>query len=178
MAEQVSTKVVTGKVRFSYANVFEAKAVNEGDEAKYSVAVLIPKKDKATVAKVEAAVNAAIEQGKSKWGGKVPLNLKRPLRDGDTEREGEEYKGMYFINCTSKNKPGIVDAELNPILSREEFYSGCYGRASINFYAFDFKGNRGVAAGLNNLQKLEDGERLSGGATAADDFGSADDLLG
>ena len=171
------TKVITGKVRASFANVFEPKAVEEGGVLKYSVSLIIDKKDKKTLKKIEEAVEAAIETGKGKWGGKVPKNLKLPLRDGDTDREEEAYEGAMFVNAASGNKPQIVDADLNPIMDREQFYSGCYCRASINFYAFNVSGNKGIAAGLNNLQFLEDGENLSGVATAEEDFGEEDEFL-
>ncbi len=172
------TKVITGKVRFSYAQVFEPKAMNESSVPKYSISLIIPKKDKKTLDKIKAAIESAIEEGKaSKWGGKVPKNLKTPLRDGDDEREDDEvYAGAMFVNANSSNKPGLVDEDLNPILDKSEFYSGCYGRASINFYPYDSNGSKGIACGLNNLQKLEDGERLAGGgASAEEDFGSSDD---
>lgn len=172
------TKVITGKVRFSYAQVFEPKAMNESSTPKYSISLIIPKKDKKTLDKIKAAIESAIEEGKtSKWGGKVPKNLKTPLRDGDDEREDDEvYAGAMFVNANSSNKPGIVDEDLNPILDKSEFYSGCYGRASINFYPYDSNGSKGIACGLNNLQKLEDGERLGGGgSTAEEDFGSDSD---
>lgn len=173
-----STKVITGKVRFSYANVFEPKSIN-GSEPKYSCAILIDKKDKKTLAKIEAAIAAATEEGKAKFGGKVPKKLKTPLRDGDEEREDEAYEGMMFLNANSKTRPGVVDEDVNPILDQDEFYSGCYGRASLNFFAFNTNGNAGIAVGLNNLQKLEEGDRLSGGASAEEDFGSMeeDDLM-
>lgn len=171
-----STKVITGKVRFSYANVFEPRAISEDQKAKYSVSIIIPKKDKKTIAKIEAAIKTAAEEGKAKFGGKVPKKYKQPLRDGDEDREDDDaYADSVFINANSLNKPGLVDESLDPIMDKEEFYSGCYGRASVNFYAYNVSGNIGVACGLNNLQKLEDGERLGGGAASAeDDFG--DDL--
>lgn len=174
-----STKVVTGKVRFSYVHVFEPTSIDEGGDKFYNLCILIPKKDKAGVAKIEAAIKAATEQGvKSKWGGTLPKKLKLPLRDGEEEKEGEEYQGMYFLNAKSKNKPGVVDESLQAIIDRDEFYSGCWGRASLNFYPFEFNGTKGVAVGLGNLQKLEDGERLGGDfSTPEDDFGD-DDLLG
>lgn len=178
---ETSTKVITGKVRFSYAHVFEPHSIEEGQTKKYSVAILIPKKDKKTLDKIKEAVKAAAEAGKVKLGGKIPANMKQPLRDGDEERpDDENYAGCMFLNASSTNKPGLVDAELNPIMSKEDFYSGCYGRASINFYAFNTSGNKGVAAGLNNIQKLEDGENLGGGgASAESDFGDdKDDDLG
>ncbi len=172
------TKIITGKVRFSYAHVHEPVAIDENSEKKYSVSILIPKKDKKTLAKIEAAVEAATVEGKAKFGNKVPKDLKLPLRDGDEERdEDENYEGCMFLNASSKRKPGIVDENLDEIMEKDDFYSGCYGRASINFYAFNVAGNKGIAAGLNNLQKLEDGDRLSGGASAEEDFGEDNDLM-
>lgn len=175
MSNQVnSTKVVTGKVRFCYVNVFEPTAMNEGDTPKYNVCVLIPKSDTATIDKIKKAIEAAKEAGKAKLAdknGRIPANLKLPLRDGDEERPDDPaFEGHYFINANSMRQPSIVDRSLNPIMSRDEFYSGCYGRASINFYAFNVS-SKGIAAGLNNLQKLEDGEMLAGGSTAEEDFG-------
>lgn len=175
MSNQVnSTKVVTGKVRFCYVSVFEPTAMNEGDTPKYSICVLIPKSDTATIDKIKKAVEAAKEAGKAKLAdknGRIPANLKLPLRDGDEERPDDPaFEDHYFINANSMCQPSIVDRSLNPIMSRDEFYSGCYGRASINFYAFNVS-SKGIAAGLNNLQKLEDGEMLAGGSTAEEDFG-------
>lgn len=171
---QNSTKVVTGKVRFSYVNIFNARSFQQGQEPKYSICLLIDKKDKKTLSKIKAAIEAAKQEGiASKWGGKLPANLKLPLRDGDAERamEAPEYEGMYFLNANSTQKPGIVDKDLNEILDPTEVYSGCYGRASINFFPFNSNGNKGIAVGLNNIQKLEDGEPLgSARASAEEDF--------
>ena len=169
-----STKVVTGKVRFCYANVFEPTAMAEGDTPKYNVCILIPKSDTKTLEKINKAIEAAKQAGKAKLAdknGRIPSSIKTPLRDGDDERSDDpSFKGMYFINANSQRKPSIVDKELNPIMEIDEFYSGCYGRASLNFYAFNVQ-SKGIAAGLNNLQKLEDGEMLAGGSTAEEDFG-------
>lgn len=167
------TKVITGKVRFSYAHVFEPSAIEEGQEKKYSVSIIIPKKDKKTLKKIKEAIAAALEEGKAKFGGSIPKNYKNPLRDGDEEREDDEvYEGAMFINANSTRKPGLVDEDVNPIMDREDFYSGCYGRASVNFYAFNVSGNKGIACGLNNLQKLEDGDHLGGSPDSAEtDFG-------
>lgn len=165
-----STKVVTGEVRFSYAHVFEPASI-EGSEPKYSVSILIDKNDKKTLSRVKAAIEAAKQAGLSKFGGKVPANLKLPVRDGDTEREDDEvYAGKYFINANAKTKPGLVDKGGNPIIDTTEFYSGCYGHASITFYAFNTSGNKGIACGLNNIMKTRDGEMLGGRASAEDDF--------
>ena len=175
MANQVnSTKVVTGKVRFCYVNVLEPTAMSDNDTPKYNVCILIPKSDTATVDKIKKAIEAAKEAGKAKLAdknGRIPSNIKIPLRDGDDERgDDPAFAGCYFINANSLRQPSVVDRALNPILDRSEFYSGCYGRASINFYAFNVQ-SKGIAAGLNNLQKLADGEMLAGGSTAEEDFG-------
>lgn len=181
-AKRTGTKVTTGKVRLSYAHLFEPHAI-DGNEPKYSVSVIIPKSDKETLRAIKEAVNEAKEQGKGKWGGKVPANVKTPLRDGDVDREGDEaYAGCYFLNANSKNKPGIVDVNVQPILDATEVYSGCYARLTLNFYAYNANGNKGVAAGLGNVQKLADGEPLGGFTRAEDDFdvieSAEDDFLG
>ncbi len=178
MANEDITKVVTGKVRFSFLHVFEPYLM---EEKKYSVSLLIPKSDKATIAKINKAVDAAREQAKAKNGGKLPPKFKLPLNDGDIDRSDDKaYAGCYYVNATSKTKPGVVDKDLNPILDQDELYSGCYGRASIRFYPFDTSGNRGVACGLNHVQKLKDGEPLGNRSSADDDFSEPfddDDLL-
>lgn len=166
------TKVVTGIVRLSYANVWEAVAINDG-KPKFSVSLIIPKSDTKTVESINSAIDAAIKEGAAKFGGKIPNKaaLKLPLRDGDVEREDDEaYKNSYFVNANSTTAPQIVDRSVQPILDRSEVYSGCYARVSINFYAFNSNGNRGIACGLGNIQKIRDGEPLSGRTSAADDF--------
>jgi hypothetical protein len=178
MANQVktNTKVVTGKIRMSYVNLFTARAMVEGQDPKYSLCVLIPKSDKETANKINSAIEAAKKAGASLWGGKIPTNLKTPLRNGDEERpDQEEYAGHYFLNATSKQKPGVVDKSLNEILDTTEVYSGCYGRVSLNFYAFNQAGNKGIGCGLQNVQKLADGESLAGRTRAEDDFDAVDD---
>ena len=171
-----ATKVVTGKVRLSYAHVWDPVSINDS-KPKYSVSLIIPKGDKETVKKINAAVDAAIEEGIAKFGGKKPNKaaLKLPLRDGDTERDDEVYKNAYFVNANSTTAPQIVDRAVNPILDREEVYSGCYARVSINFYAYNTNGNKGIACGLGNIQKIADGEPLGGRSNAKDDFSSLDD---
>ena len=175
------TKVITGvNTRWSYANVHQPKSIN-GGKPKYSVSLIIPKSDTVTVNKVNAAIQAAYEEGESKLKGNgksvPPLSaIKTPLRDGDLERPDDEaYKNSYFINANSSTAPGIVDADRQPIIERSEVYSGVYGRASINFYAFNVNGNRGIACGLNNLQKIRDGEPLGGKSSAESDFATEDD---
>ena len=166
-----ATKVVTGVVRLSYANVWEPVSI-KGGTPKFSVSLIIPKDDEKTLAAINAAIDAAIQDGVSKFGGKIPNRaaLKLPLRDGDIERDDEAYKGSYFVNANSTTAPQIVDRAVQPILDRGEVYSGCYARVSINFYAFNTNGNRGVACGLGNIQKVKDGDPLSGKSSAVVDF--------
>ena len=175
-ANKNTTKVVTGVVRLSYANVWEPVSIN-GGTPKYSVSLIIPKSDTKTIEAINAAVDTAIKEGAAKFGGKIPNKaaLKLPLRDGDVERDDEAYKGAYFVNANSTSAPQIVDRAVQPILDRSEVYSGCYARVSINFYAFNSSGNRGIACGLNNLQKISDGEPLGGKSRAEDDFSTEDD---
>ena len=176
VAKASPTKVITGIVRLSYANVHEPKSINGGAE-KFSVSLIIPKSDTKTIAAINAAVDAAIEEGRGKFGGKIPNRaaLKLPLRDGDIDRPDDEaYADSYFVNANSNSAPEIVDKLLNPIMSRSEVYSGGYARVSVNFYAFNSNGNRGIACGLGNIQKIRDGEPLGGKASATDDFTSDD----
>ena len=181
-ALRMPTKVITGpNTRFSYLNAWEPKAI-DGGKPKYSVSLIIPKDDTATLNKIKAAIQAAYEEGQSKLKGNgksVPAltAIKTPLRDGDAERPDDD--NLYPVDmaklANSASAPGIVDADRQPIIERSEMYSGIYGRASINFYAFNVNGNRGIACGLNNLQKLRDGEPLGGKASAESDFATEDD---
>lgn len=174
-----ATKVITGKVRLSYANIWEPKAINGGEE-KYSASILIPKSDKETLRKIKDAVDALKQEAMSKNKGKLPPKFHTPLRDGDEEKPDDEaYAGHYFFNASSKNKPGIAKpigkgsdgkTKLEEITDSTEVYSGCYAKVSVNFYLFDTNGNRGIAAGLNNIVKVQDGEPLAGRASVQSDF--------
>jgi hypothetical protein len=171
------TKVITGKVRFSFCNVWVAKSINGGD-AKYSVSLVIPKTDKETLGRINAGIKEAEKAGIAKYGAKFTsgAGFKRPLRDGDIDRSDDEnYANCYFVNANSSTKPGVVDKNRDTILDSTEVYSGCYGRASLSFYPFNTNGNRGIACGLQNLQKLSDGEPLGGRSRAEDDFDAYED---
>lgn len=179
-----STKLVTGKVRLSYAKVWEPEADDYGN-LWYSTAILIPKEDKATLSKYKAIIEALKEQAKAKYGGKLPKDFHTPLRDGDEEAEekGEAYVGHFFFNAKSKNKPGIAKpigkgpdgkTKFQEITDTTEVYSGCYAKVSVNFYLFDQKGNKGIAAGLNNIVKVQDGDFLGGRSSVNDDFADED----
>ena len=170
-----ATKVITGpKCRFSYCHIWEPQSVN-GEDPRYSVCVLIPKTDTETAGKIRAAIKAAYREGEAKLKGKESLpplkSLKTPLRDGDVERPDDPaYAGCWFLNANSDRAPGVVDAHVQPIRDRNEVYSGCYGRVSVTFFAFNTNGNRGIACGLNNLQKVRDGEPLDGRMSAEEEF--------
>lgn len=166
------TKVVTGKVRLSYANVWEPKAIGDG-KPKFSVSILISKDDTETLDRINKAIDQAIEEGIGKFGGKKPNRaiLKTPLRDGDVERpEDEAYANCYFINANSATAPQIVDLNVQPILEHSEVYSGIFARVSINFYPFNSNGSKGIACGLGNIQKIADGEPLGGKVAASSEF--------
>ena len=171
--------MITTVVRFSYLNAFEPKPTPSGD-LKYSVSMLIPKEDEAGIKQIQAAINAAVQKGieTNKFTQAQIKMLRLPIRDGDEEFEagnrGAEYKGHFFVNATSKNKPGVVQAQKGgppvPVFDPDDFYSGCYGRADVNFFPYNQAGNRGVGCGLNNLMKVNDGERLDGRQKAEDAF--------
>lgn len=181
-----ATQITTGKVRFSYAHLFTPRASLDGGPSKYSVTLLIPKSDKATLTKINAAMEAARNAFTTKTGKKLPAKLPSTLHDGDLTRDnGEEFgpecKGCYVMTVSSNNPPVIVDANKVPITNPQELYSGCYGRAIINFYVYDYMSKRGISAGLNGIMKLYDGEPLAGGIVTDsdwDDDWEDDDLLG
>ena len=172
MNNQNNTKVIV-PCRFSYLHCWEPDSVNGGDP-KYSVSAIIPKSDTKTVNAIKAAIEQAKKDSVSKWGGKVPANLKLPLRDGDIDRPDDEaYAGCYFFNANSRQAPQVVDSKVQPILDQSEVYSGCYGKISVTFYGYNSNGNRGIACGLGNIQKTRDGESLGGGRVSAEtDFGA------
>lgn len=168
------TKVIV-PCRFSYLHCWEPDSVN-GGEPKYSVSAIIPKSDTKTINAIKAAIEQAKKDSLSKWGGKVPGNLHLPLRDGDIDRPDDEaYAGCYFFNANSRQAPQVVDAKVQKIIDQSEVYSGCYGKISVTFYGYNSNGNRGIAAGLGNIQKLKDGESLGGRSNAEDEFTTEDE---
>lgn len=183
MNESTTTKMNIGEVRFSYCHLFTPEAVSDGADKKYSVSVIIPKTNTQLIAGIKQCINAAYQQGlASRWKGRKPAVWKNPLRDGDTERpDDESYANSYFINVTSRTKPGIVKrmtvggvTKLVEVTNEEDVYSGCYGYVSVNFFPFANAGNNGVACGLNNVLKTRDGEFLGGRSSAQADFSGLD----
>lgn len=176
-----NTKVITGEVRLSYVHLFEKYAQNEGQEPKYSCVILVPKSDRKTIKAIKAAQEVALENGKaSKFGGRIPSNWKNTFRDGDEDdavdhERNPEYAGHMFMTVSANQQPGIVDRKVQDILDSREVYSGMYARVSINAFPFNTQGNKGVSFGLNNVQKLRDGEPLGGRSRADDEFDEVDD---
>lgn len=172
-----ATKVVTGKVRLSYVHLFEPYGQN-GQEAKFSCVLLIPKTDKTTIAKLRAAQETALENGKTnKFGGSIPKNWSDTIHDGDEEADLErnpEYAGHLYMSVSAKTRPGIVDRDVQPVLDSTEVYSGCFARVSVNAFPYNTQGKKGVSFGLNHVQKLADGDFLGGRSKAEDDFDSVD----
>jgi len=179
-----TTRVTTKKVRFSYVHVFEPTAMEEGQTKKYQSAILIPKSDKVTVQAAKDAIQLALNNGKDRcFGGKIPAKWTNPLRDGDEEYPDDEvYAGHYFLNAKSIKRPVILGPDKELLVDKDDFYSGCYGRAVLNFYAYG--GNvpsKGVAVGLESAMKLEDGDNLGGGGLSHQDiidaYDDQDDLM-
>lgn len=164
------TKVVFGPVRLSYTHLFSKYIPDGSTEGKYMTNVLIPKKEKETIKALQDAIQAAKVAGiSSKWGGKEPLVLDLPLRDGK-DKDEEIYKGCLFLNAKASTRPGVVDSDRNPITDEEEIYSGVWAYVSVSFYPYSVSGNKGVACGLNNVMKFKDDERLGGRVSAVTDF--------
>ena len=173
----MSTRVVTGKVRFSYCYVCSPRHNEFNGKDEFSTQILVDKNDAETVSALKAAAKAALT---AKWGDKIPPKVKNPLRDGDTETKsdgsplGSEYQGKFFITVKSMKRPGIIDANGHELIGADDVSSGDFGRVSLNAAAYDAAGNRGVSFYLNNVQLLQKGESLGGGRTsAAQDFGVA-----
>ena len=173
-----NTKVVTGKVRLSYVNLFTPRRNDDGVE-KFGCKLLIDKRDRATLQAIEAAVEAAKLLARESMGARAQ-HLRATLHDGDGDKPsggpyGPECKGHMVLSVSSRQRPQIVDRHLEPITDPEELYSGCYGRVSLNLYPYDVSGNRGIAAGLNNVQKVADGQRLGNRMNAQDEFDEYDE---
>ena len=173
------TKVVTGKVRLTYVHLFEPWSMDvTKQEPKYSVCILIPKSDTKTIAALRQAEKAAADAGIAKFGGTKPKNLKLIIHDGDTDAEldkNPERAGHWYMSVSAKQRPGVVDRNVQPIIEPSDIYSGCYGRVSLNAYAYSVNGNKGISFGLNNVQKLEDGDPLGNITLPEDDFDALDD---
>ena len=175
----METGFVTGEVRFSYVNLVTPRVPTNGGEPKYSATLLIPKSDTVTKAKLDAAINAAIQKGVSeKWGGQMPARPHVPVYDGDGVRDngesfGPECKGHWVLTASSKQQPGVVDRNVQRVIDTTKIYSGMYGYAQLNCFAYLNAGKRGVGIGLQNVQIIRDGEQLAGNRQAPEDVFNA-----
>lgn len=168
------TRVVTGEVRLSYVHLLEPWAFDT-EEPKYSVTMLIRKDDADTVAKVRAAADEAVERGiAEKWGGGKPANLGSTLKDGD-DMDDPSCAGCWVLRASSRNRPGVVDRQVQPVIDPDQVYSGCYGRVSFSWFPYSVSGNNGISAGLINVQILRDGEPLGTRTRPEDDFKPVND---
>jgi hypothetical protein len=177
MYQNIPTKVLTGEVRLSYANLTTPRANKPGDKEKYSVTLLIPKSDTATKANIDASAEAAAQEAQGKlWNGVRPPVLPVPIHDGDGVREngtpfGPECKGHWVMTASTYNRPQVVhQSDVNTELAPQDIYSGMYARVTINFFGYLNNGKKGVGCGLGNVMKTRDGEPLAGGASASADF--------
>jgi len=167
--------MITSLMRISYPALFEPKE-NPSGALKYSCSLLIPKSDKNGIKELEAAIEQAKQKGKEKlWKGKIPVFRYQPLRDGDAElatgeKEGKEYEGMMFLNCSSDNPPGVVGPDAKPLMSQDAIFAGCWVRADINPFPYSNSGNNGIGWGLNNVMLVKEDERLDGRQKAEDAF--------
>lgn len=165
-----SIRVMTPKFRVSFPNLFKPKSAFEGQEPVYSVQMLIPKDTN-----IDELKRAAKKAATKKFGDELPKNFRWPFKNGN-EKNLENYKDMIVIEARSKMKPGVVDRSLTEIIDAGEVYAGCWARATLVAYGYDKAGNRGVSFGLQNLQKVDEGEAFSGRSNAKDDFDALDEL--
>ena len=179
-APQDLKRVVTGQVRLSYVHLIAPRPARQpGEEAKYSVTLLIPKTDIATKQRIDTAIQTAIQEGvTAKWNGTRPAQPAVPIYDGDGVRPSgeafsEECRGHWVLTASSTQRPEIVDLNLNPVVQATEIYSGMYARVSVRFFAYAASGKKGIGCGLGNVQKVADGEPLAGRQSAESDFGAA-----
>lgn len=171
-------EIVTGQARLSFVHLFKPYAYTPGAEEKFSTTILVPKTDTTTKQRIDAAIEAAAQQGQAeKWGGQRPAIMPTPIYDGDGVRPsdgapfGEECKGHWVFTAASKQPVEVVDAGGNPIINETEVYSGMYGRVCVQFFAYNFSGKKGIGCGLGPVQKIADGEPLAGHTSAAEAFG-------
>ncbi|MEG0051404.1 MAG: DUF2815 family protein [Terrisporobacter sp.] len=169
MSKNINSRKVILGCRFSYLNCFEPHSIN-GDDPRYGLCAIVPKSDEKTISEINKAIEVAKKESIAKWGF-TPENIKTPLRDGDVDfTDNEVYKSCYFFNANSKDAPQVVNCKVQPILDKNEIYSGCYGRISVTFYGYHVDGVYGIAAGLGNIQKIKDGKKLTNRVDAVDEF--------
>lgn len=174
--------ITTGVVRASFVHVFQPQTPPGGGEPKYQITLLIPKNDAQTLNAVNAEIERVKQANAQQFAGQIS-GLKVPLYDGDGAMPsggnwGEECRGHMVLRASSKDQPAVVDTNMQPILNPSGIYSGCYVRASINFFTYNQPMNKGVGCGLNAVQKISDGEPLANRVTPEEAFGGANAYAG
>ncbi len=177
----MSTVVRTPKFRVSFPSVFEKSGPPGTDPSKlkYSVVMLFTldeiNKDPKQKVLWEQMLLAAKDCAGEKWGNKIPQGLTSPFRNGTEKDQYEGYgEGVIFLTAKSERRPGIVDANVNRIIDPEDFYPGCFAHADVNPYGWSYMGKNGISFGLQNIQKIADGEHIGGGASAESSFDAID----
>jgi hypothetical protein len=159
-------------VRIAFARLFEPKLNQSKTAEEYSVCIILDPENPTTQALQEAVDDVATE----KWGEKAVSLLEKgrlrdPIHDGDDmESGGEAFAGKLYCNAKSRRAPQIVDRKVQPIIDQDEIYSGCYCNITVSLYAYDKPENKGIGIGLNNIQLIKRGERLSGAPDAEEEF--------
>lgn len=165
--EEKNRMVIPGRFMFTY--LLQPDIKKDGKK-QWRVTLVIPKEEEEVIdainEKIQDTFDYGVEKGKF---GDTPPKIKKyrkgwPLRDGD-DQEGAEiegYFGCYYITPNNDRAPQIVNVDGFDIDDDEEVYSGVYGRCSVSFACYNNDGNRGVGVYLNNVQVIEDGERLGG----------------
>ena len=171
----MAENILTPEFRASFVHVFTPqKAMEAGKPDKYSITMLF-----APGADLSALKKAATDALQEKFGARLTdpvkgpalkARLRSPFRDQGEKAYDGYVPGAIFVTATSKNQPGVVDQNLQDIVDPSQFYSGAYARATLRAFAYEQAGNVGVSFGLQNIQKLRDGESLSGRMKAQDEF--------
>lgn len=164
----MTAKLITPEFRGSFVNIIEPQTIPgapAGTKPKYQMTIPLPK-DNPFWKELEEQIVATAT---AKWG-KVPPRMRHPVKDGD-DMGREEFDGKNTVQASSLNKPGIVGADLKPVIDADEIYSGAYYRASVRCFAWEHPtGGKGVSLALDNVMKVRDGEAFSGKTDAKTDF--------
>lgn len=156
-------RILTPEFRVSYPHVFKPNSIR-GSKPKYSITMLFPKKGDLSTLKeaLNCAKANAFGPNKANW----PSDLQTPVDDGDKEKyqDKDGYAGHWVVKASTNEdqKPGVVDQNVQPILNASEFYPGCYARAYVYAYCWEYMGKRGISFILDHVQKTRDGKSFGG----------------
>jgi len=163
-------KLITPNFRAAYISVFRATSMKQADGSegapKFSIRACFPPTADLSALKKEAELAA-----REKFGDKIPKTLRSPFRlneelDNPVVGIGDNWVIVSF-SANADRRPGIVDAKLQDIIDDADVYSGSWYRAQVNAYGYDKAGNKGVAFGLQNVQKIKDDDPIGNGRIPA-----------